>query len=227
MNDTIDLEPPIGPVVRRHDPRGEALPLVFDSPHSGTDYPGDFQPRVSMRLVGISVDNHVDELFAEAPEHGAVLIAAEFPRIYIDPNRHHEDIDPDLLADGWPVPLRPSKKQKYGKSLIWRLMGAESAIYDRALTRAEVCHRIEHYWRPYHDCVAEALQQAYERDGAVWHVNCHSMSARAGSNQVDAGRERPDFTISDLEGVSTHSEFLDCVVETLAARGYEVRVNDP
>ena len=227
MNNGITLEPPTAPVVRRLEPCGEVLPLVFDSPHSGTTYPDDFRPRVSMRLVGIAADDHVDELFADAPKHGAVLIAAEFPRIYIDPNRHHQDIDPDLLADGWPEPLRPSKKQKYGKSLIWRLMGADSPIYEHGLTQAEVRHRIRHYWQPYHDCVREALDQAWERAGVVWHVNCHSMSARAGANQVDAGSERPDVTVSDLDGVSTHSEFLDCVVETLAARGYEVRVNDP
>ena len=26
----------------RHDPLGEPVPVVFDSPHSGTDYPPDF-----------------------------------------------------------------------------------------------------------------------------------------------------------------------------------------
>ncbi|MDP6708813.1 MAG: N-formylglutamate amidohydrolase [Alphaproteobacteria bacterium] len=227
MSETISLAVPTAPVVRRVDPDVEALPLVFDSPHSGTSYPDDFAPAAPIRLLRMAVDDHVDELFAEAPSHGAVLIAAEFPRVYIDPNRHHDDIDPDLLADGWPEPLQPSKKQKFGKSLIWRLIGRDSRIYDRGLTAAEVRHRIEHYWRPYHDCVQTALDEAYTRAGVVWHVNCHSMSARAGANQEDAGQERPDFTVSDLDGRSTHSEFLDCVVETLAQRGYEVRVNDP
>ena len=39
-------------VVRRHDPQGPPIPLVFDSPHSGTDYPPDFDhvaPRAIVR----------------------------------------------------------------------------------------------------------------------------------------------------------------------------------
>ena len=227
MPGSIDLQPPVGPVVSRIDPPGDALPIVFDSPHSGTDYPDDFAPAVSMQMVRWSVDDHVHELFANVPKHGAVLIAAEFPRIYVDPNRNEADIDPKLLAEVWPGPLAPSKKQKLGKSLIWRSIANGVPIYDRDLSVTEIRHRIRHYCQPYHDCVKSALDEAHARAGQVWHINCHSMAARAGSGHPDAGRERPDFTVSDRHGDSAAASFLHCVVESLRSFGYKVLVNDP
>jgi N-formylglutamate deformylase len=180
-----------------------------------------------MRMLRMSGDDFVDELFSDAPGHGAVLIAARFPRIYVDPNRDDADIDLKLIDGEWPGPHRPSIKQKFGKTLIWRTVGAGVPIYDRPLTVAEIEHRIRHYWQPYHDCVREALDQAYGRAGKVWHVNCHSMASRAGSSHPDSGTERPDITVSDRKGESCEAEFLDCVVETLRGLGYEVAVNKP
>ena len=34
---------------------------------------------------------------------GATLVAANFPRVYIDPNRTLRDLDPELLAEPWPA----------------------------------------------------------------------------------------------------------------------------
>jgi N-formylglutamate deformylase len=84
------------------------LPLVLDSPHSGEDYPVDFDhapPRVDVRRAE---DTHVARLYRSAPRHGATLIEATFPRSYIDPNRSLADVDPELLADAWGEPLAPS-----------------------------------------------------------------------------------------------------------------------
>ena len=63
--------------------------------------------------------------------------------------------------------------------------------------------------------------------GKVWHVNCHSMASYAGSSHPDAGKRRPDVTVSDRDGTSAGAEFVECVVGALRAMGYEVRINDP
>ncbi len=222
-----ELTPPEGPVLRRWAPAGEALPVVFDSPHSGQLFPADFRPAQPESMIRLAADTFVDELFAGAPEHGATLIAAEFSRVYIDPNRDESDVDLKLVEDGWTGPHEPSHKQRFGKALIWRNLGMDMPMYDRPLTAAEVRHRIEHYWRPYHDAVAEALDSAHAASGAVWHLNCHSMASYAGSSHPDAGKRRPDMTVSDREGASAGAEFVACVVESLGAMGYEVKLNDP
>jgi len=61
------------------------LPIVIDSPHSGFDYPPDFCPVAPVAAVLTSCDRFVDELWGAAPQYGATLVAALFPRAYIDP----------------------------------------------------------------------------------------------------------------------------------------------
>lgn len=178
-------------------------------------------------MIRLAADTFVDELFAGAPVAGATLIAAEFSRVYIDPNRDETDVDLKLVSGDWTGPHVPSHKQRFGKSLIWRNLGMDMPMYDRPLSAAEVRHRIDHYWRPYHDAVVEALDAAHADSGAVWHVNCHSMASYAGSSHPDAGKRRPDMTVSDRDGTSAGAEFIAFVVEVLGGMGYDVRVNDP
>ena len=221
------LVPPEAPVLRRIEPEGLSLPVVFDSPHSGLHLPEDFRPAQPEMMIRLAADSYVDELFAGAPAHGAMLIAAEFSRVYIDPNRDETDVDLKLIEGDWTGPHMASSKQRYGKALIWRSLGEDMPMYDRPLSAAEVRHRIEHYWRPYHDAVEGALDAAHASSGAVWHVNCHSMASYAGSSHPDAGKRRPDVTVSDRDGTSAGAEFVECVVGALRAMGYEVRINDP
>lgn len=214
-------------VLRRVAPDRQPLPVVLDSPHSGQHYPDDHGAAVPVSVMQGGEDVYVDELFGEAPRHGAVLLHALFARTYIDPNRDEADIDTSLLADDWPHPINATFKQELGKSLIWRLTANSRPIYDRKLAASEVKARIERYWRPYHDALDEALDTLHGSYGAVWHINCHSMHSIAGRNQVDYGQKRPDFTISDRLGTTCAPDFLAVVVDCLRDKGYDVRVNDP
>ena len=109
-------------------PQGDPVPVVFDSPHSGTDYPEDFGTIAPLSVLRRSEDAFVDELVGAAPRHGAALIAALFPRIYIDPNRDLIDLDPAMLDGPWPDPLVPSRKTELGVGLIWRIMPPDSRL---------------------------------------------------------------------------------------------------
>src|SRR5450631_2175107 len=120
-------------VVRRHDPRSSPIPLVLDSPHSGTQYPADFDHLPSRAIVRQAEDTHVADLYAAAPDFGATLVEALFPRAYIDPNRHVADIDPQLMEDVWPGPIRPSRKTELGIGLVWRLAHGGARMYSRKL----------------------------------------------------------------------------------------------
>ncbi len=82
-----------------HDPLGQRVPVIFDSPHSGAEYPEDFGFVAPMNAVRTTEDTFVDELYREAPKNGAILLAALFPRGYIDPNRSLLDLDPGLLGE--------------------------------------------------------------------------------------------------------------------------------
>jgi N-formylglutamate deformylase len=212
-------------VLVRNDPAGEGLPVLFDSPHSGAVYPADFRFVCPLPLLRQAEDTHVDALFASAPERGATLIAALFPRTYIDANRAADDIDPAILDGAWPGPLRPTDKSLLGMGLIRWMCRPGVPLYDGRLPVAEVAERIDRYYRPYHFQVASVLDEMVRRFGAVWHVNCHSMPS--GALGLASRQPVPDFVVGDLGGVSAEPGFVAFVAERLRALGYTVALNDP
>lgn len=215
------------PSFRSQAPQGDPAPVVFDSPHSGHTYPEDFRSIAPLSVVRRSEDAFVDELFAAAPGHGASLIAALFPRIYIDPNRDLIDLDPAMLDGPWPDPLVPSRKTELGVGLIWRIMPPDSPLYDRLLSVAEVRGRIERCWKPYHHAVATAIDETHRRFGKVWHVNCHSMPAMGNAASEDGPVPRAEFVLGDRDGTTCEPGFTAFVAGELRDMGYDVKINDP
>ena len=210
-------------VLWRRDPEGAPVPVVFDSPHSGSHYPEDFRFSCPLETLRRAEDAYVDELYAAAPAHGATLIGALFPRSYLDANRAVDDIDEALIDGVWPSPLRPSHSTRAGLGLIRRVARPSLPIYERKLAAAEILARIERYHTPYHRVLDEACSRLHREFGAVWHVNCHSMPSKRSAR--DVGRPA-DFVLGDRDGTTCAREFTDFVARVLRGRGYDVRINE-
>ena len=211
-----------------HGPREPAVPLVLDSPHSGVRMPPDFGAALSEHDLRDGEDCYIDELYKPAAERGIPLLAAQFPRTYLDPNRHHADIDLALLDAAWPHEHQPSGKDRIGKALIWRTLDDGRPIYARRLGVDEVRRRIERYHRPYHDTLRELLDAAHARFGTVVHLNCHSMNAVSGlMGEGGPGVPRADFVLGDRDGTSCDLAFTHAVRDFLKGLGYRVAINDP
>jgi N-formylglutamate amidohydrolase len=205
---------------------GQWAPVVLDSPHSGTSYPADFRPSAPMSVLRRGEDLLVDRLF-DPVGTGARMLAARFPRTYVDPNRPVDDIDPALLDAPWPGVANPGPKSAVGKGLIWRLCLGEMPVYDRLLPVQEVQQRIQRYWTPYRERLQAMLDASHARAGGVWHINCHSMPSVWPVGVEDAGTPvQADFLLGDLDGSTCGRDFRDRVREVLADRGFEVAVND-
>jgi N-formylglutamate amidohydrolase len=204
-------------------------PLVLDSPHSGRQFPSDFDAIVSEFDLRDGEDCFVDELYLPATERGVPLLAAQFPRTYLDPNRHAGDIDLDLMEGGhWPHAHVPSGKARIGKALIWRTLDDGRAIYGRKLTVEEVVTRIERCHAPYHRTLLQLMDAAQARFGQVFHINCHSMPNVGGRmGEGGEGRMRADFVLGDRDGTTCSRAFTHFVADTLSEFGYEVAINDP
>lgn len=219
---------PIVPYVL-HGPAVPTLPLVLDSPHSGTQFPADFGAIVDEHALRDGEDCFIDALYRPAAVLGVPLLAALFPRTYLDPNRHAGDIDLDLVEGGvWPHAHVPSGKAGIGKALVWRTLDDGRPIYGRKLGVAEIEARIETCHRPYHAALRGLLDASHARFGRVVHLNCHSMNAVAGSmGEGGAGKPRADIVLGDRDGSSCDPALTAFVRRRLAQRGYDVKVNDP
>ncbi len=215
-------------VLARNCPKGPVSPVVLDSPHSGSLYPEDLDCLVPKMMLRRAEDMYVDELFANAPNFGATLIHALFPRSYIDPNRALDDLDPDLLGDDWSEPVQMGEKARLGHGLIWRFCPPDLLMYRERMPSRQVHHRIDQYWRPYHECLSETLDDIHQQFGEVWHLNCHSMPASSGPGVLRrGGRRRADFVLGDRDGTSCSQEFRMVIADLLQSLGYAVAINDP
>ncbi|MBN8508044.1 MAG: N-formylglutamate amidohydrolase [Burkholderiales bacterium] len=214
------------PPVEVHRPAGAALPIVVDSPHSGRWYPGDFGYAAPFERLRKGEDLYVDDLYANVPSFGATLICANFPRAYIDPNRLLADIDEALLDAPWPGAVQPGPKTALGIGLVWRLLG-EVPVYDRLLSVAEVQRRIERCYEPYHAALDAAIEGAFARAGAVWHLNVHSMPDDSYERLKLPVKPLADFVLGDLDGRTCGPEVIGLIEAVLRDHGYSVARNDP
>ena len=221
------------PLLTLHGPADPAHPLVLDSPHSGRFLPPDMQANVDAAALRDGEDCFIDGLWLPATTRGVPLLAAQFARTYIDPNRHAGDIDLALLQGGvWPDTEpnthQPSGKASIGKALVWRLLDDGRPIYNRCLSVAEMRHRIATCHQPYHAALQALLDTNHARFGVVYHLNCHSMNPVSGvMGEGGAGRTRADVVLGDRDGTTCAPAFTAFVREVLVGLGYGVKVNDP
>lgn len=209
-------------------PTVPVIPLICDSPHSGVMYPADFNACIPMSILRSGEDTFVEELWASIPDVGGTLLAATFPRTYIDPNREVTDIDPDMLAEPWPHVLSPTEKSsRHGHGLIWKTV-RETPIYDRKLWVAEVENRIGSYYWPYHTTLNELIEEAVRNFGCVWHLNLHSMPSDTYEMLgVTPDIALADFVLGDRNGTTCDPTLLGIVEDFLQTAGHTVARNEP
>lgn len=208
------------------DPVAE-IPLVLDSPHSGRDYPADFNYICSRETLERAEDNDVDALFDFVPQTGAAMLCALFPRTYIDVNRAADDIDPELLEERWPEPLNPTSRSYAGIGLIRRVAYPGQPVYERTLSVAEIKGRLDTYYHPYHATLKSLLDDRHYRFGQVWHINCHSMPAQIQRIPHGILNMQPDFVLGDRDGTSCDLDFTHFIRDALRGMGYRVAINNP
>ena len=219
---------PLPYLLRR--PALQSMPVVFASPHSGVDYPAEFlaAARLDPQSLRRSEDSFVDELFEAAPAAGAPLLAALFPRAFVDPNREALELDPQMFEDELPAEANTeSPRVAAGLGMIARVIATGEEIYGRKLRLAEALQRIERYYRPYHAILAELIAETKRRFGLCVLVDCHSMPSVGGPMERDAGRERVDMVLGDCRGTSCAPALTDRVEAALRQLGYAVARNNP
>jgi len=211
----------------RSEPVSDELPILFELPQSGTVYPNDFSASAPFSDLHFLISPYVEDLLAGVVESGCTLLQALFPMTYINANRSPSDIDETILDAPWPTGAEPSPKVAIGIGLIQKWARPGVAIYDRKLTVAEIQHRIDTYYEPYHLEIQSILSGFRTRFGGAWHIDTHCMGSYGSSMSPDPGRKRADFCIGDRDGTTSDPAFRDCVAGLLKGMGYSVSINDP
>ncbi len=222
------IEAELTPSFQISEPDRATTPVVFCSPHSGRIYPTHFleQSRLDPHTLRRSEDCFVDLLFNCAPAYGAPLIAALFPRAYLDVNREPYELDPCLFGDHLPEFANPtSTRVMGGLGTIARIVGDGTEIYDGHLTLEAGLARIKGLYHPFHEALKELLDETRKAFGYALLIDCHSMPSN--SMTGSPGRVRPDIVLGDRFGTSCDPIVIGFLHRTFEQLGYVVHINRP
>jgi len=221
-----DQEDPVLAELRRvpfrlHRPAVQTTPFVFASPHSGRAYPKRFvaQSRLALGALRRSEDAFVEELFLPVVELGAPLIAAAFPRAYLDVNRAPAEFDQAMFEDPLPFAVdAASPRVNAGLGVIPRIVREGAEIYRQKLSAEEASERLATLYRPYQQALANLADETKARFGVAIVIDCHSMPSAAAV---------PDIVLGDRYGVSAAPALLRTAEEAFERQGLCVARNVP
>jgi N-formylglutamate deformylase len=202
-------------------PENWSIPFLFASPHSGRCYPPSLldRSRLDATMLRRSEDAFVDELFGGAVTLGAPLLAAEFPRAYLDANRGIAELDAGMFGGRLSVPVdAPSPRVSAGLGVIPRIVRDGAEIYRDKLKPLEADERLTRLYQPYHDALANLVDEARIRFGGAALIDCHSMPSALGA---------PDIVLGDRYGASAGAVLTAAAEDAFVAAGFGVARNTP
>jgi len=202
-------------------PAVQRAPFVFASPHSGRLYPRAFlsQSRLSGASLRRSEDAFADGLFAGAVRLGAPLIAARFPRAYVDANRAPTELDSSMFNGALSVPVDASSPRvSAGLGVIPRIVRDGAEVYLTRLSPHEAEERLLRLHRPYQDALLQIAEETRAHFGAAVIVDCHSMPSAAAAI---------DVVLGDRYGTSASHALIRLAEDAFRACGFSVARNVP
>ncbi|MDE2112403.1 MAG: N-formylglutamate amidohydrolase [Alphaproteobacteria bacterium] len=202
-------------------PAAQTVPFVFASPHSGRCYPADLvsETWLSPLTLRRSEDAFVDELFESAVRLGAPLIAALFPRVFVDVNRAATELDGTMFDGVLDGDIEAhSARVEAGLGVIPRVVRDGAEIYHRKLSPADAEKRLALLYRPYHAALAGLVEETKARFGAAIVVDCHSMPSAS---------SMPDIVLGDRYGAAAAPSLIRHAELSFEACGFSVARNAP
>ena len=183
--------------------RGDA-PLLVSLPHDGTALPDDVAARMLPAARAVpDTDWFVSRLYAFARGLGASVLVPRYSRYVVDLNRPPDDVS-----------LYPGQNTT-GLCPAVRFDGEPVYLPGHAPGPNEVRARVETYWRPYHDALAEELARLRARHGRALLWEGHSI--RGTVPFLFEGR-LPDLNLGTAAGASCRPAVQARLEAALAAQ---------
>lgn len=170
-------------------------PLLVSIPHCGVHVPDDIDARLTPEArILADTDWHVDRLYEFAGHMGASVIAATHSRYVIDLNRPPDGAA--LYPDADNTELCPTTSF------------ARAPLYGPgdAPDKCEIDRRIDTFWRPYHDKLADEIDGLHSTHGVALLFDAHSIRSEvprffegrlADFNLGTAGGDSADGTLAE------------------------------
>lgn len=178
-------------------------PVLLSIPHGGTHVPAGLAERMTSAARGVpDTDWHLDRLYNFAPALGVGFLAANYSRYVTDLNRNPKGTALYRNADNTEVcPTTTFDREP---------------IYSEGETPDddEVAHRIETYWRPYHDRLAAELNALKARFGVAVLFDAHSI--RSHVPRFFDGR-LTDFNLGTADGASASAHLSARLMNVLSS----------
>lgn len=200
-------------------PRRQAGPLILASPHSGRIYPKAFVANSALLATTLrqNEDAYIDEMLGFARFLEIPLLAALFPRCFVDVNR-----DRNELPAGWLKGTPTSPRSEMGLGVVPTIIAENLPIYKREPRASDAMERIRQLYDPYHTALSDLIQTTRASFGTALLLDVHSMP---GFTQM--GQRRPDIVLGDRHGTSCHQDTIARVESLFMAKGYNTVRNYP
>lgn len=202
-------------------PATQRIPFIFASPHSGRLYPRAFlsQSRLTGANLRRSEDAYVEQLFASVVSLGAPLIAARFPRAYVDANRAPNELDPTMFIGPLALPADPtSARVCAGLGVIPKLVRDGAEIYRHRLESRDAEERLSRLHKPYQDTLQQLVLEARTKFNSAVLVDCHSMPSAAAAC---------DIVLGDRYGTAASHAVMRAAEAAFQRHGFSVARNVP
>ena len=182
-----------------------SLPLLISIPHAGTEVPVDIQRRLTLGAQALpDTDWHVDSLYRFARELGASVLVAHYSRYVVDLNRAPDSAP---LYDN-SVPTSPV--------CPLRTFADEPIYLHGDLDPSEIAERIDRYWRPYHDSLAQELQRLRDDYGYALLWDGHSVASEVHGLFTGV---LPEFNFGTRDDVSCPRSIAESLLDMVTSDG--------
>ena len=182
------------------EPAAPTVPVLASLPHGGRDYPAELAGELAVSPDVLWSDWLTRELYAFLPDLGITTVRTPFSRFVADVNRD------------------PAGEQHGGfwSSVVAAQMPNGRAVYRRALTAAEVRHRVRLVHEPFHRALDEAVDRLLHRFPRVLLLDLHSFGIT-----LDG-----DVILGDRNGTTAQPGTVALLADAFTGHGFGVRRNE-
>ncbi len=152
-------------------------------------------------------DWYTDELFQA---DNAIVVKAQFSRIFCDVERFPEDKD-EIMS-------------KVGMGMIYEKRDDGSILRNITTNLRQLI--LNEYYLPHHQTLIEKVDHQLKQQQSVLILDCHSFPDMPLKRDLNQDHSRPDFNIGTCS-FHTPEEIVDLSVNFFREKGYSVEIDIP